>query len=85
MTKQERMQEAWKILHADMKKRNLKDVDVGISTPEYDKEFDRLQKIQDSKKVDNICGYSVRDGFGRPFFLGLYSSGMSDRRLKLKD
>ena len=30
MTKQERMQEAWKILHADMKKRNLKDVDVGI-------------------------------------------------------
>jgi len=50
MTKQERMQEAWKILHADMKKRNLKDVDVGISTPEYDKEFDRLQKIQDSKK-----------------------------------
>jgi hypothetical protein len=49
MTKQERMQEAWRILQADMKKRNLNDVDVGLSTPEYDKEFDRLKKIQDSK------------------------------------
>tara|TARA_R100000482_G_scaffold85474_1_gene34243 strand:- start:217 stop:360 length:144 start_codon:yes stop_codon:yes gene_type:complete len=46
MTKQERMKEAWRILHADMKK----SAQVVKSTPEYDREFDRIQKMDEVKR-----------------------------------
>lgn len=45
MTKQERMKEAWRILHADMKKRQVVE-----STPEYDREFDRIQQMDEVKR-----------------------------------
>ena len=45
MTKQERMREAWKILYPEMKKRQVVE-----STPEYDREFDRIQKMDEVKR-----------------------------------
>lgn len=45
-TKQERMREAWRILHADMKKQRQ----VVESTPEYDREFDRIQQMDKLKR-----------------------------------
>ena len=46
MTKQERMREAWRILYPDMKKSGQ----VVKSTPEYDREFDRIQKMDEVKR-----------------------------------
>ena len=46
MTRQERMKEAWRILQADMKKSGQ----VVKSTPEYDREFDRIQKMDEVKR-----------------------------------
>lgn len=46
MTKEQRMREAWKILYADLKQ----NAEVVKSTPEYDREFDRIQKMDEVKQ-----------------------------------